>query len=745
MSSTARSPRARIAAALLAAAALVVAPLSVAPALAADPVEVDLLTINDFHGRIEAAPPVAGAAQLAGMVQSYEAANPNTIFAAAGDLIGASTFTSFIQQDQPTIDALNLAGLDVSSFGNHEFDQGRADVDDRVLPEADWPYLAANVYDRATGLPAYDEYYVHETGGVSIGFVGAVTEELPALVSPAGISTLETRPIVPEINRVALALSDGDPLNGEADVVILLVHEGATSTDIASATDPASAFGRIVNGASADIDAIVSAHTHLAYDHDVPIPGTDRTRPVISSGEYGQMYGHTTISVDPDTGELLSIESEILPLAGFTPDPVVAALVADAVAEANVLGSVSLGSITADLTRGATSAGGENRGSESTLGNLIAQSQLEATADLGVDLAIMNPGGIRADLLYAATGEGDPLGNVTYREAATAQPFANTLVTLQLTGAQLKQVLEQQWQPAGASRPYLRLGLSAGFEYLYDPAAPAGSHITAMSLHDVPVTADQVLTVVANSFLASGGDNFTALTSGTGKADSGRIDLQSLVDYIGANSPVAPDLSQRSVGVQLSPAASGGAYLTGEAVTLNLSSLLFSRGAPTTGTATVSLGGTVLDSEPVTFTLSADPYDEQGTASLAFTIPSGVTGAQSLTVTGPGGTEVQIPISIAAPVDTSTHAWPDRFLVKRGNGTDVNVYVRTADKSAPVGVVTVLDRGTVIGTATLTAADAGRIEVPTGALARGIHVLTVNFVGDGAYEDSNTRTVVIAY
>jgi len=749
MSSTASSSRARTCArnvaALLAAAALVVAPLSVAPALAADPVEVDLITINDFHGRIEAAPPIAGAAQLAGMVESYEAANPNTIFAAAGDLIGASTFTSFIQQDQPTFDALNLAGLDVSSFGNHEFDQGRADVDDRVLPAANWPYLAANVYDRATGAPAYDEYYVQETGGVSIGFVGAVTEELPALVSPDGISTLEVKPIVPEINRVALALSDGDPTNGEADVVILLVHEGAASTDIASATDPASAFGKIVNGASADIDAIVSGHTHLAYDHDIPIAGTDRTRPVISAGEYGQKYGHTTISIDPDTGALLSIDSEILPLAGFTPDPAVAAIVADAVTQANVLGNVSLGSITADITRGATSTGSENRGSESTLGNLIAQSQLEAAADLGVDLAIMNPGGIRADLLYASTGATDPLGNVTYREAATAQPFANTLVTLQLTGAQLKQVLEQQWQPASATRPFLRLGLSEGFEYLYDPAAAAGSRITAMSLNDEPVTADQVITVVTNSFLAAGGDNFTAFTGGTGKADSGRIDLQSLVDYIAAHSPVAPDLSQRSVGVRLSAPATGGPYLTGESVTLDLSSLLFSRGGPTTGTATVSLAGTDLASAPVSFVLSATPFDEQGTASLTFTIPEGVSGDLSLTVTGPGGTEVAIPISIAVPVDTSVIAWPKRYVVGHGAGAQINVVVRADDGSAPLGVVTLSDGGTVVGTATLTAAEAGRVKFSTGKISRGFHVYTVDFAGEGVYQDSQTKTAVLAH
>ena len=148
------------------------------------PVTIDLLSINDFHGRLEAVPPIAGAAVMAGMVNHYEALNPNTLFVGAGDLIGASTFTSFIQQDQPTIDAFNAMGLDASSFGNHEFDQGRDDVDNRVLVEADWPYLAANLYDRATGEPAYQEYELREFDGVTIGFVGAVTEALPSLVSP---------------------------------------------------------------------------------------------------------------------------------------------------------------------------------------------------------------------------------------------------------------------------------------------------------------------------------------------------------------------------------------------------------------------------------------------------------------------------------------------------------------------------------------------------------------------------------
>lgn len=718
----------------------------------AQPVTVDLLTINDFHGRLESAPPVAGAALLGGMVDWYEARNPNTIFAAAGDLIGASTFTSFIQEDQPTIDALNAMGLDVSSFGNHEFDQGRADVDGRVLDEADWPYLAANLYDRDSGEPAYDEYHVVETGGVSIGFVGAVTEELPSLVSPTGIDTLEVRPIVPEVNRVAADLSDGDPSNGEADVIILLVHEGSATVD--SVTDPDTAFGEIVTEASADIDAIVSGHTHLQYDVDAPIPGTDRTRPVIMSGEYGIAYGHTTIVVDPTTGELISIGSEVLPVVRaedpFTPDPVVAEIVAEAVAVAAELGGVSLGEVSTDITRAVQSNGTtENRGGESTLGNLIADAQLAATQDLGTELALMNPGGIRADLVYEGTGENDPAGNVTYQEAALVQPFANTLVTMELSGEQLRQVLEEQWQPAGGSRPFLKLGVSDGFEYVYDPTAAAGERIVAMYLDGELVTDDQVITVVTNSFLASGGDNFVTLAEGANRADSGRIDLTAFVDYIGANTPVTPDLAQRSVGVRLSAPASADGYAPGEEVTAELSSLLFSQAGPEVGEAAVLLGDEVLGTAPVTFAIT-DAFDEQGAATVTFTIPEDAAGEQTLTVTGPGGTEIGVPITVqepvvSEPVDTAMLAWPDRLLVKRGSSVDVQVWVRADDGSAPVGTVTLLNGRTPVGTAELTAADNGRIEIPTGKLNRGIHLLSVRFDGEGVYESSRTVTLVLAY
>ncbi len=358
---------------------------------AAVPVTIDLVSINDFHGRIEAIAPSGGAAVLSGVVKQYEAANPNTSFVAAGDLVGASTFTSFIQNDQPTIDALNAAGLDASSFGNHEFDQGRADVDNRILPEADWPYLAANLYDTTTGEPAFQEYELIEYDGVTVGYIGAVTEDLPTLVSPAGIETIDVRSVVTEVNRVADELTDGNETNGEADVLILLVHEGAESPDIEDATND-TRFGDIVNNADPSIRMIISGHTHLAYNHEIPIPGTSDTRSVISSGQYGEKFAHTVLSVDPETGELLDADTEILNLPGAAaPDPVVADIVAAAVAEAAVLGNVALGTITEDIRRAKQSTGTENRGGESTIGNLIADAQLAATTDLGTELAHHEP------------------------------------------------------------------------------------------------------------------------------------------------------------------------------------------------------------------------------------------------------------------------------------------------------------------------------------------------------------------
>ncbi|MGR2752889.1 bifunctional metallophosphatase/5'-nucleotidase [Agromyces arachidis] len=600
-------------------------------------VDLNLVTVNDFHGRIEQNGTAAGIARLSTAVKQIRNQNPNTVFAAAGDMIGASTFTSFIQQDVPTIEALNAAGLDVSAVGNHEFDAGFADLTDRVMPLALWEYLGANVYDKATGEPALPEYWVEEFDKVRIGFVGAVTDELPSLVSPAGIEDITVGDPVEAANRVADQLSDGDDANGEADIVVFLVHEGAATTALASATDPNSPFGQIVLGANDNIDAIVSGHTHLPYNHVID------GRPVISSGQYGERFSNMEITFDRKGKKITKMQNTIYQMAtefdsrgnviGYysEPDPEVVPIVTEATAVAAELGSVVLGQADALFGRAVranpvgASSFPENRGGESTLGNFVADVQLwslNADGTRDVDITFMNPGGLRADL---ASGE------VTYAEAAAVQPFANTLVSMTLTGAQIKQVLEEQWQPSNASRPFLKLGVNAGFTYTYDPAAAKGSHITEMWLDGVAIDPGATYSVGANSFLASGGDNFVTFRDGLNKADSGKIDLESMVDWFDLFGTATPDLKQRAVGVNL---PGGTSVAAGANVTVNLSSLDFTRDEVDADVAVVYVDGVQVGSAPID-TAYTPETDEVGKASVSVAVPAGASGPTKFDVVVP--------------------------------------------------------------------------------------------------------------
>lgn len=634
--------RRRFAAGALAAATAVGLTLGGSAAAQATPpddrhvVDINLVTVNDFHGRIEQSGSAGGIAALSTAVQQLRAENRNTVFAAAGDMIGASTFTSFIQQDVPTVEALNAAGLDVSAVGNHEFDKGFADLTDRVMPLADWEYLGANIYEKGTTDPALPEYWIAKFQGVSIGFVGAVTDELPSLVSPAGIAGIDVGSPVEAANRVADQLSDGKKNNGEADIVVMLVHEGAADTTVESATDPNTRFGDIVLNANDNIDAIVSGHTHLAYNHVI------EGRPVISSGQYGERFSNMEISYDRKTDTMLKMENTIYTMAtrdaagdivGYyaEDDPKVVPIVEEAVVVAEELGSVVLGEATADFGRAVRAdpveapSFPENRGGESTLGNFVADVQLwalnvDGTRD--VDVTFMNPGGLRADL---ASGE------VTYAEAAAVQPFANTLVAMDLTGAQIKAVLEEQWQPAGSSRPFLKLGVSVGMTYTYDPSAAQGSHITEILLDGVPIDPAVTYSVGVNSFLASGGDNFFTLDDGVNKSDSGKIDLESMVDYFAEFGTASPDYAQRAVGVVVSAPDTDG-YDVGDEVTVNLSSLDFSRDEPGAGTVAIEFDDVELGSGEVTRTYTPT-VDEIGQATVVFTIPDTANGLERFDIT----------------------------------------------------------------------------------------------------------------
>jgi 5'-nucleotidase len=572
---------AAVAAALAATTAAVALPLSNAAAqTAAAGTEIQILGINDFHGHLDpgtgTAPSVAGV--LGGAVKQLRAENPNTIFVSAGDNIGASPFISSSQRDEPTLDVLDAMGLAVSALGNHELDRGYADLANRVEPRADFPILGANVEGES---PALEEYEVVPTAsGITVGFVGVVTQETGTLVSPAGIPGITFSDPVAAANRVADALSDGNAVNGEADVVVLLAHEGAATAAPAGSTNAAScstigsrddAFGRIIRNTTANVDAILGGHTHLNVDCEYPLP-SGQLRPVLEASEYGTRLDRLRLTYDTATRRVTAASGDVLSLAAvngvfpYTADPAVEQIVDAAEARANELGKEVIGSITTDIPRAKTASGAEDRGSESLLGNFIADVQLGATSGSAQEggpaqIAFMNPGGLRADLLLDASSSGEARGAVTYAEAAVVQPFANTLFTLTLTGAQLKSVLEEQYQPAGSSRPFLALGVSKGFRYELEGLNPAGSRIQNITLNGTPIDLNGTYRIVTNSFLASGGDNFRTLASGTNRRDTGLDDLSILVAHFRASSPITPDTTDRSV-VKSVPAPSPSATPT---------------------------------------------------------------------------------------------------------------------------------------------------------------------------------------
>ncbi|HEX8082522.1 MAG TPA: ExeM/NucH family extracellular endonuclease [Jatrophihabitans sp.] len=716
---------------------------------------VQVLGINDFHGRIQASGIEAGAAVLAGAVKQLRTQYPDTVFAAAGDLIGASTFESFIAQDKPTIDALNEAGLEVSAVGNHEFDQGYDDLINRVMAPynaetnpyggAAWEYLGANVRHADDHSAALPETWIQDFDGVQVGFVGAVTDHLSELVSPDGIAGLEIESPVVAANRHANELKAAG-----AEIVVLLVHEGAETTALSSATNPATDFGKIVTGVNDNVDAIVSGHTHLAYNHSVTVPGwvnegrAVTTRPVVSAGQYGYNLNQLLFTVDSESGDVTGLQQNILPLVktpAYPTDAPTKAIVDKAVADAAVRGAEPLGELTGPFNRAKLSTGAENRGGESTLGNLVAEVQQTATegANTGAaQIAFMNPGGLRADMVGSSSTYPNTL---TYRQAANVQPFANTLVNLKLTGAQLKTALEQQWQPAGSARPFLRLGISEGFTYTYDPRAAAGSRITAMWLNGTAIDPAASYSVTVNSFLAAGGDNFGVFAQGANKKDTGQTDLQAMVDYMDTHTPVSPDYTQRSVGVMF-PAGAPASYYPGDQVNFDLSSLAYSTPADRKDTAVdVSLGDTALGSFAVNNAIGTTVTDEYGTASVSFTLPAGVpAGQQNLTVKGAQtGTTTTVPITVAQLVSTTTTLTASATSQTYGTSTPATLTATVAqsDGAEPSGSVRFeAADGTVLATVAVSSGQASHQLSATAAA--GTYQFTATFVPSAATVTGST-------
>ena len=537
--------------------------------VAGNPIEtITIFAVNDFHGRVvdDSKPLSDATAYLAGRlftpVQQARVAqgDDNVALISSGDNIGASTFVSMIADDTPTLDILNEAGLEASTVGNHEFDKGWNDLAGRVVPKASgFGYLGANVYDKGTTTVAapLEEYAIVEKAGLKIAVVGVVTSDLPSLVSPAGIADLTIGNPVEAINRVTDELLDGDAANGEADVVLASLHEGAALASQTAEVNAgnSAAFDEIYRDIDPRVEAIFNAHTHQRYTF-----ATTDGRPIIQAASYASHLGKLDLVVDTTAKGVCSVagstvaaaatSDETLPAIKAINDIARAAYDVAMVAGAEVVGETSAAISTAGV------GNADTRNTESPMSNLVAEMFHEVLGG-GNDefIGVQNPGGTR-DSFNA--------GDVTLREAALTLPFANSLFTTQITGAQVKTMLEQQWQRnlAGVvpSRAFLQLGLSSNLTYTYDESLPEGSRITSVSMNGAPIDPAKLYTVGGGSFLISGGDNFHVLAKGVGTRDTGRADLEAWTTWIGEQGLLAPDYSKRGVSAKLAtgPLVAGG-------------------------------------------------------------------------------------------------------------------------------------------------------------------------------------------
>ena len=519
--------------------------------------KVQLLNITDFHGRISEA-----GTQVASVVEEERAKfgtggdNMGTGVLSTGDNIGASTYTSSSQNDKPTLDVLNAIGVQTSAVGNHEFDKGIDDLTGRVSDEADFPYSAANVYDKGTQnvVDGLDEYSIVDVAGVKIAVIGVVTKDTASLVSPDGIADLEFGDPTDAVNRVAEDL-ENLPEDEQPDMTVVEAHLGASSTESLEDAKASNAeFKKLVTEADASVDAMFTGHTHMPYAFEAPVPGEpDRTRPVIEAGSYGEYVGQVTMRVDGNSNWQASgidlIDTEDKSYDSEVVDKV-AGIISDAEEKAKELGSEVTGTISEDITR-ATKDGEEDRGAESTLGNLVADALKEGVEETQLeeaDFSVTNAGGLRTDLLCDQIYNNEDKCEVTVAELNGVLPFANDHGVVTLKGEDVIGVFEEQWQPDDASRPFLHLGVSDDLDVVYDSDADKGEHVKSVKVDGKEIDPNKEYRVATLSFLAAGGDNFTSFAKGDFE-QSGLTDFETWENYFNKHQAedkdVTPDKNER--------------------------------------------------------------------------------------------------------------------------------------------------------------------------------------------------------
>jgi 5'-nucleotidase len=524
----------------------IVSPAPVAQA----PVEVQILAFNDFHGNLETPAPVemtepdgakhkivtGGVAHLAAALSGLRAGHANTITVSAGDTIGASPLISANYLDEPTIDAMNLLGLELNSVGNHEFDRGsdelkrmqaggcakytrRAPCAVEPFGGAHFRYLAANVV-QADGSTIFPPYAMKQIGPVRIGFIGMTLKGTEHLVTPSGVKGL----IFKDEAETANALVPKLKAEG-ADAIVLLIHQGGKTPQFTSGNGCDGLSGDIVpilKKLDPAITTVVSGHTHWAYVCR-GTAGVADGRLLTSAGKYGYFVTDLRLEFDPATHRLIGQDAHNIVVGNGErgKDAAEKKLVDRYATAVAPIASRIVGHLTAPATK-------TEDNSEGAAADLIADSMLAATRppeNGGAQLALVNASGVRVDL---------PGGDVRYDAAFAMMPFGNNLVVMTLTGAQLKAALEQQYARElvrGAARPQV-LAPSLGFTYTVDVSKPANGRVSDLRLNGKPIDSGSKYRVALNNYLASGGDDLASFTVGTDITDKGIIDLDALVAWI---------------------------------------------------------------------------------------------------------------------------------------------------------------------------------------------------------------------
>jgi 5'-nucleotidase len=525
---------------------------------AAETVDLRILAINDFHGNLRPPPggiriadpddkskqitvPAGGAEHMATLVKELRLGPKNTTFVAAGDLIGASPLLSALFHDEPTIESLSMMGLEVAAVGNHEFDAGQDElrriqnggchrIDKCQGPHpflgAKFHYLAASTIEKNTGKTIFPPYEIKTFDDIPVAFIGLTLKGTSDIVSPTGIAGLEFKDEAETVNALVPELKARG-----VEAMVVLIHEGGYPTgDYNECPGISGAIVDIVKKFDSAIDVVISGHTHQAYVCEID------GRLVTSGDKFGTIVTAIDVKLDSTTRDVISAKADnvIVRTSAYAKDPEQTALLESYDKVAAPIANRRAGIVTETLSRAPNNAG------ESALGDIIADAQLAAThddKDGGAVIALTNPGGIRTDILKKDDGV------VSYGEVFANQPFRNQLVTLTLTGAQIKTLLEQQWSDPKRTRI---LQVSRGFSYAWDATKPYGEHVIADSIAILGERVDPAKTyrVTVNNYLSVGGDGFVVLKQGTAP-QTGVYDAEALYTYFQRNSPIAPASENR--------------------------------------------------------------------------------------------------------------------------------------------------------------------------------------------------------